>query len=164
MKLQGAEPATPELLGLLDYWLSRSGRGLPPRADALSPVDLRAWKDHLVVFEVAAEDVYVYTFYGAALAEAFGGSRLGATLDELPEHQRAVLASEYAAVIADGLPACRVHTADFNGRFRSFERLVLPLLGEGSRVDKLLVAAYELPQTVVSQLDAVSQLNKDVPR
>lgn len=145
MTLQGTEPATPELTDLLDFWLSRSLAGAPPRAGELSPADLRRWKDHLVVFEVAAEDVYVYTFYGAALAEAFGGSRLGATLDELPEQQRAVLASEYAAVIAEGLPACRVHTADFFGRTRSFERLVLPLLGDGRVVDKLLVAAYELP-------------------
>lgn len=177
MILQGAEPVTTELVGLLDFWLSRSGPGKPPRADALSPVNLRRWKDHLVIFEVAADDVYVYTFYGAALAEAFGGSRLGATLDELPDQQRSVLASEYAAVIADGLPACRVHTADFNGRTRSFERLVLPLLGEAGRVDKLLVAAYEvlfpslLPQSNAAtpsyapfQSNAVFQLNKDVPR
>lgn len=144
MTLQGAEPATPELAGLLDFWLSRAKGGAPPRAADLSPADLRRWKDHLVVFEVAAEEVYVYTFYGRALADAFGGSRLGATLDELPAAQRAVLATEYAAVIAEGLPACRVHSANFNGRFRSFERLVLPLRGDGDRVDKLLVAAYEL--------------------
>lgn len=153
MTLQGTEPATPELADLLEFWLSRSASGAPPRAADLSPVDLRRWKDHLVVFEVAAEDLYVYTFYGAALAEAFGGSRLGTTLDELPEQQRAVLASEYAAVAAEGLPACRVHTADFAGRIRSFERLALPLSGERGVVDKLLVAAYETTDKAPSRTD-----------
>ena len=162
MTLQGTEPATPELADLLEFWLSRSENGAPPRAGDLSPADLRRWKDHLVVFEVAAEDVYVYTFYGAALAEAFGGSRLGATLDQLPEAPRVVLASEYAVVIAERLPACRVHTAFFAGRIRSFERLVLPLLGERGVVDKLLVAAYELSKP--SPDAAKSDISKDAAR
>lgn len=144
MTLHRTELATPALADLLDFWLGRCDGATPPRACALSPVDLRPWKDHLVVFEVAAEDVYVYTYYGPALAEAFGQSRLGATLDELPEPQRRLLASEYAAVIAERLPAARTHTADFNGRIRSFERLVLPLRGDDGAVDKLLVAAYEI--------------------
>ncbi|MBV5335912.1 PAS domain-containing protein, partial [bacterium] len=144
MTVQKTEPGTPALIDLLDLWLARSQNGAPPRASALSPVDLRPWKDHLVVFEVAADDVYVYTYYGQALVEAFGRSRLGATLDELPDSQRTILASEYAAVIAERLPTSRVHTADFDGRTRSFERLVLPLLGDGDGVDKLLAVAYEI--------------------
>jgi len=42
------------------------------------------------------------------------------------------------------LPVARVHTADFDGRQRSWERLVLPMSSDGVTIDKLLVATYEL--------------------
>lgn len=143
MTLRSTDLTNPALRALLDHWLSACEGGEPPRASAISPVGLRPWKDHLVIFEVVAEDAYVYVYYGAALAKAFGESKLGATLESLPERQRFILANEYAHVIAERLPAARRYTALFDGRNRTYERLALPLRGDDGRIDKLLVAAYE---------------------
>lgn len=139
------ELATAPLSGLLDFWLTKCVGGKPPVSSAIAPADLRPWKDNIVVFEVIGEDDLVYSYYGKALAAAFGHSRLGATLDELPPEQRAILRPEYATVRRERLPVARVHTADFGGVMRTWERLVLPMSSDGETIDKILVAAYELP-------------------
>lgn len=138
------ELATPHLSGLLDFWLTKCIGDKPPVSSTIAPADLRPWKDNIVIFEVIGEDDFVYSYYGKALAAAFGHSRLGATLDELPEEQRAILRPEYASVLRERLPVARVYTADFGGITRSWERLALPMSSDGELIDKLLVAAYEL--------------------
>ncbi|MCW2238110.1 PAS domain-containing protein [Azospirillum canadense] len=138
------ELATPHLSGLLDFWLTKRVGDKPPISSTIAPADLRPWKDNIVIFEVIGEDDFVYSYYGKALAAAFGHSRLGATLDELPEEQRAILRPEYASVLRERMPVARVYTADFSGTTRSWERLALPMSSDGDLIDKLLVAAYEL--------------------
>ncbi|MBP2295129.1 PAS domain-containing protein [Azospirillum rugosum] len=138
------ELATPHLSGLLDFWLTKRVGDKPPISSTIAPADLRPWKDNIVIFEVIGEDDFVYSYYGKALAAAFGHSRLGATLDELPEEQRAILRPEYASVLRERMPVARVYTADFGGTTRSWERLALPMSSDGDLIDKILVAAYEL--------------------
>ncbi|MBP2313310.1 hypothetical protein [Azospirillum soli] len=140
------ELATSHLSGLLDFWLTKSVGGKPPVPSTIAPADLRPWKDNIVIFEVIGEDDFVYSYYGKSLAAAFGRSRLGATLEDLPEEQRAILRPEYESVRREGLPVARTYTADFSGVRRSWERLVLPMSSDGEQIDKLLVAAYELPK------------------
>ncbi|WP_247886876.1 hypothetical protein [Azospirillum sp. SYSU D00513] len=147
------ELATPALSGLLDFWLTKSAQGTPPVSSSIAPADLRPWKDNIVVFEVIGEDDFVYSYYGKALAEAFGHSRLGATLDELPAEQRAILYPEYATVRRERLPIARVYTADFSGVTRTWERLVLPMSSDGEEIDKLLVAAYEIAPSEIAPAD-----------
>ena len=137
------ELATPHLSGLLDFWLTKCIGGKPPVSSTIAPADLRPWKDNIVIFEVIGEDEFVYSYYGKSLAEAFGHSRLGATLEDLPEEQRAILRPEYESVRRERLPVARVYTADFGGVMRTWERLVLPMSSDGEAIDKLLVAAYE---------------------
>lgn len=153
MTKERTELATPYLSGLLDFWLTKCTAGRPPVPSSIAPADLRPWKDNIVVFEVIGDDggettngsgAFVYSYYGKALAAAFGHSRLGATLDDLPAEQRAILQPEYESVRRERLPVARVYTADFGGRQRSWERLVLPMSSDGASIDKLLVAAYEL--------------------
>ncbi|WP_247896253.1 PAS domain-containing protein [Azospirillum argentinense] len=98
-----------------------------------------------MIFEVIGDDDFVYSYYGQSLAAAFGHSRLGATLDDLPEEQRAILRPEYASLLRERLPVARVYTADFSGVMRTWERLALPMSSDGETIDKILVAAYELP-------------------
>jgi hypothetical protein len=144
------ELATPALNDLLDFWLARCDGEKLPASARISPVDLRPWTRNIVVFEVVGEKDFVYTYYGEALAEAYGHSRLGATLDALPDEQRAILLREYAEVQRAGQPVSRTHTADFGSGERTWERLVLPLSSDGETVDKLIVAAYELPSTAAN--------------
>ncbi|WP_247883252.1 PAS domain-containing protein [Azospirillum brasilense] len=98
-----------------------------------------------MIFEVIGDDDFVYSYYGQSLAAAFGHSRLGATLDDLPEEQRAILRPEYASLLRERLPVARVYTADFSGVMRTWERLALPMSSDGETIDKILVAAYEQP-------------------
>ncbi|WP_211099819.1 PAS domain-containing protein [Azospirillum brasilense] len=139
------ELATPHLSGLLDFWLTKCIGGKPPVSSTVAPADLRPWKDNIVIFEVIGDDDFVYSYYGQSLAAAFGHSRLGATLDDLPEEQRAILRPEYASLLRERLPVARVYTADFSGVMRTWERLALPMSSDGETIDKILVAAYELP-------------------
>lgn len=139
------ELATPHLSGLLDFWLTKCIGGKPPVSSSIAPADLRPWKDNIVIFEVIGDDDFVYSYYGQSLAAAFGHSRLGATLDDLPEEQRAILRPEYASLLRERLPVARVYTADFSGVMRTWERLALPMSSDGETIDKILVAAYELP-------------------
>ncbi len=142
---ESTELATPHLSGLLDFWLTKCIDGKPPVSSTIAPADLRPWKDNIVIFEVIGDDDFVYSYYGQSLADAFGHSRLGATLDDLPEEQRAILRPEYASLVRERLPVARVYTADFGGVMRTWERLALPMSSDGLSIDKLLVAAYELP-------------------
>lgn len=144
MMKERTELTTLALSGLLDFWLGKCSAGTPPVSSTIAPADLRPWKDNIVIFEVIGDDDFVYSYYGKALAEAWGHSRLGHTLDALPDEQRAILAAEYEAVLRERLPVARVYTGNFDGSRRTFERLVLPLSSDGATVDKLLVAAYEL--------------------
>ncbi|MBK3731990.1 PAS domain-containing protein [Azospirillum brasilense] len=139
------ELATPHLSGLLDFWLTKCIGGRPPVSSSIAPADLRPWKDNIVIFEVIGDDDFVYSYYGQSLAAAFGHSRLGATLDDLPEEQRAILRPEYASLLRERLPVARVYTADFSGVMRTWERLALPMSSDGETIDKILVAAYEQP-------------------
>lgn len=148
------ELATPHLSGLLDFWLTKCAGDKPPVSSTIAPADLRPWKDNIVIFEVIGEDDFVYSYYGKALAEAFGHSRLGATLDELPEEQRAILRPEYESARRERLPVARVYTADFAGTTRTWERLVLPMSSDGELIDKILVAAYELSGDPPGEADA----------
>lgn len=148
MTIDKNELATPQLSGLLDFWLGKCSAGNPPVSSAIAPADLRPWKENIAVFEVIGDNDFVYSYYGAALASAFGESRLGATLDALPSEQRAILGAEYGSVTREKLPVARTYTADFFGTARTWERLVLPLSSDGVAIDKLLVAAYEVATPV----------------
>ncbi|MDW7554104.1 MULTISPECIES: PAS domain-containing protein [Azospirillum] len=168
------ELATPHLSGLLDFWLTKCIGGKPPVSSTVAPADLRPWKDNIVIFEVIGDDDFVYSYYGQSLAAAFGHSRLGATLDDLPEEQRAILRPEYASLLRERLPVARVYTADFSGVMRTWERLALPMSSDGETIDKILVAAYELPPdespyaaliptTEDEETDEEAELDVDVP-
>lgn len=150
------ELATSALSGLFDFWRTKHCGEKPPVASTIAPADLRLWKDNIVIFEVIGDGEYVYSYYGQALAAAFGHSRLGATLDELPTEQRAILLPEYETVRREKIPVTRIYTADFSGVIRSWERLALPLSSDGQIIDKLLVAAYELDPDVADLARAIA--------
>ncbi|HYD31068.1 MAG TPA: PAS domain-containing protein [Azospirillaceae bacterium] len=143
----------PELDSLYAFWHQNCPDGGIPMSSDMEPADLRRWLGHMLIMDVVAvkiddaapsEKNFRYAYYGRSLAEAFGENRLGQTLERLPGNQRKILESEYELVRLSGEPMHRVYTADFDGVERTWERLVLPLTGDGESVDKILVAAYEL--------------------
>ncbi|MBB4264816.1 hypothetical protein [Roseospira visakhapatnamensis] len=122
-------------------------------ADDVEPADLRPWMGNLVVIKVAPGNEtegtpasYTYSFYSQFFAGKFGDDKAGQSLDRLPDGPRDILLAEYDRVVREHIPASRVYTADFDGLTQTWERLVLPLFDIDGAVDKLLVAAYELPR------------------
>lgn len=135
----------PDLQSLYALWQHNCPEGGVPLSSDLEPADLRPWLDHLLIMDVVPTGKdFAYAYYGRSFAAAFGENRLGQTLERLPENQRRILRSEYELVRVRREPVHRVYTADFDGVQRTWERLVLPLSADGTTVDKLLVAAYEL--------------------
>lgn len=142
-----------KLKSLYDFWLSLCGDETPPMADDVDPVDLRPWMGNLVVIKVdpagdggGAGPSYTYSFYSQFFAGKFGDDKAGQSLDMLPEGQRDMIRAEYDRVVREHIPVSRVYTADFDGLTQTWERLVLPLFNMQGEVDKLLVAAFELPR------------------
>lgn len=145
----------PKLKSLYDYWLGLCAHETPPMADDVDPVDLRPWMGNLVVIRVepgagtddgTAKPTYTYSFYSQFFAGKFGDDKAGQSVDMLPDGQRDIIRAEYDRVVRENIPVSRVYTADFDGLTQTWERLVLPLFNLGGEVDKLLVAAYELPR------------------
>lgn len=135
----------PELDSLYAFWHQNCPEGGVPLSSDMEPADLRRWLGHILIMDaVPTEKDFIYSYYGRSLVEAFGESRLGQTLEKLPENQRKILRSEYELVRVGRQPVHRSYTADFDGVERTWERLVLPLSTDGESVDKILVAAYEL--------------------
>jgi len=136
----------PELSSLCAFWHKQRPEGGLPLASDMEPADLRRWLPNLLIMHVQKDGSFFYSYYGRSLARAFGESRLGQTLADLPEAVRDILRQEYEAVCRQRSPINRVYTATFNGVRQTWERVVLPLSSDGQAIDKLLVAAYELPQ------------------
>lgn len=146
----------PKLKSLYDFWLSLCGDDTPPMADDVEPVDLRPWMGNLVVIKVEAEPghdageggatAYTYSFYSQNFAGKFGDDKAGQSVDMLPDGPRDIIRAEYDRVVREHIPVSRVYTADFDGLTQTWERLVLPLFNMRGEVDKLLVAAFELPR------------------
>ncbi|WP_299444430.1 PAS domain-containing protein [uncultured Rhodospira sp.] len=141
----------PDLKSLYDYWLGLCRDETPPMADDVDPADLRPWMGHLVVIKVdpgkgEAGASYTYSFYSQFFAGRFGDDKAGQSVDMLPDGPRDIIRAEYDRVVREHIPVSRVYTADFDGLTQTWERLVLPLFNLEGVVDKLLVAAYELPR------------------
>jgi hypothetical protein len=139
------DPRHPDLRKLHAFWLGYCGDGTVALASEIDPGDLRPWIGNLVIMDVIEGDNFVYSYYGDAFEKAFGETMVGKSIELLPADQRALLQGEYDAVRRERLPKLRRYTADFGGRTATWERLVLPLTSDGTAVDKLMVAAYQLP-------------------
>lgn len=140
----------PQLKSLYTLWASRTDGDELPMAEDVEPAYLRPWLGNLVVMEVVPDSAnsgdgggYTYAYYSSGFASTFG-DKVGQTLRDLPEEQRALLKAEYDHVRVDRIPTSRVYTAEFPDGRQTWERLVLPFFNADGDVVKLLVAAYRL--------------------
>ena len=127
---------------LYAYWLEKAaGRAMPSRAD-LDPVEIPALLSRIVLVEVADRiDDFRYRLFGTAVARGFKHDRTGTTLGERrPDLENSDEVYEgYWRCYRDATPTY------FHGRVvssamehRRYSRLVLPLSGDGQRVDMIL--------------------------
>lgn len=133
-----------ELGEILKLWESRrTGQSLP-LVDAISPVEIAPYLDHVILVDVDIDSRRMsYVQVGRYLTEIYGENLDGVHLDELPRALRDYVVPIYQAAIDNGQPQYSEYTLDEPGWSVTFGRVVLPLRDEDSgKVAGLIVAVY----------------------
>lgn len=146
--LEKIAPADERLAQMLRYWSGlRTGGRLPARAD-VDQFMLKPMMGWIHVVDTSAPDPgeYYYRLWGSSVRLDAGKDHTRMTLGMCPwPVMRDALMQDYADVVATGEPAYHLitHTIDYSRH--SLARLLLPLAGDGRRVDQLLVLINERP-------------------
>ena len=123
------------------YWdQKRGGRSAPARAD-LDPVEFPYALADLALAEVLATvpPRFKYRLVGENLVARDGYNMRGRFLDELPESEyRDRITQSWTAVVERRRPFHHIVSASFDGRVRTYESLVLPLMTTEDRVDMVI--------------------------
>jgi hypothetical protein len=138
-----AQLTSDDLVQLFDYWRARRGtKAMPARKD-IDPLDIRRHLPRLMLMDVLEEPLRMrYRLIGTDVVAATGEDRTGRTSDmvaffgEHPDVMR-----NYQAVVRDRVP--KLYREPFrnqrNGAIYETDTLLLPLSGDGERVDMVLV-------------------------
>ena len=145
---------SPALRRLAGYWQQRHRPrgGLPGRSD-IDPSDFVWLLGRVFLIEVLQERPeldFRFRLFGSQMAQVYGRDLTGRRLSEIDDREfSAALRPDYMAVVETGLPSHRRGRLEWSGRGHiGYERILLPLAGDGERVDMLLGASiYDLPGT-----------------
>lgn len=123
----------------------------PAPAD-IDPVDIPGILPNMFIYDVefdsgqggAAPGDYVLRLFGTLLVEAFGRDLTGMRFDDIfVGDDKVAIRAEYDGVAQTGQPLCTRHDANWIERDHvEYERLLMPLSGDGNRVDRLIGAAF----------------------
>ena len=137
---------SPKLVRAHDYWRDKRGsRAMPSRAD-LHPEEMAEILGSIMLLDVSYDPLdFRYTLFGSEIAEQYGDDCTGKSVREIqPEGFNDLVWNIYEDALAVAGPI--VHRIAFETKTRRvhFERLALPLSGDGSRIDKFLsVSEYQ---------------------
>ena len=138
------ELAAPLLRRLYADWLAwRGERELPARRD-FDPLGIRYIIGKLSLIDVLGEPLrFRYRVHGTENAERLGFDLTGKPLEAWPDPEhRSMVETCFATVVKSRSPLARLREQVFgDGRLWRYEILVLPLSGDGTQVDMLMVAA-----------------------
>jgi hypothetical protein len=134
--------ADPEHRALFDWWLTvRGERDMPSRAD-FDPLDHPGWLPRLFLVEVGRRPpIFRYRLCGTEIDEQQGYSMTGHSFEELFEGELLRFTLERFGDVAfkRRISYHSTHFSNDNTAKRSrFTRLLLPLSGDGTRVDTIL--------------------------
>jgi hypothetical protein len=131
------EPQDHTLQMLLSYWREkRAERTAPSRAD-IQPSELVPMLPYLALFDVIDGD-FRFRLFGTGLVDAYGGDVTGKLLSECDlDGIHAQILEQLAAVVRERRPnVLRVKfTKDTDDRHLEYERVALPLSGDGETVN-----------------------------
>jgi hypothetical protein len=142
---------------LYDYWRARQRSGrLPARAD-IDPADLRHLLPRLALIDVLREDhdlAFRYRLTGTEIVNRAGRDPTGKRFEELYSGDYLQTAhATYRQVVDTGRP----HTSDrvyplVPGReYMRYDRLLLPLAGDGVTVDMVMLLIIVLEHSRVDR-------------
>jgi len=132
----------PKLRRLYDYWDGKRGeRPMPSRAD-LDPIDIRFAIGDVILAEVLDETPprFRIRLHGTNLSERTSFDLTGKMLDEMPAPEfRDLSRRSFTKVVRTREPLHALADRSLDGRMQRYEAIILPLSGDGERVDRLLI-------------------------
>jgi len=132
----------PKLRRLYEYWETKRGeRAMPSRAD-LDPIEMTFVIGNIILVDVIDGDPLRFRIrlHGTNLSQRVGYELTGKMLDDLPVNEFRQLAQEsFARVASSGEPTYGRRDRAIDGRFARYETVIMPLSGDGTSVDRLLV-------------------------
>ena len=135
---------------LFAYWVAAcGGKPIPARAD-VDPVDMpRELLPNIVLVDVSTDPLrFRYRVMGSKVARMLGEDWTGRYVDEIP-YIHASVHEQYAATASSGKPSINFNSYELydpttlQRKAVSFERLILPLSGNGVEVSMLLGGTLE---------------------
>ncbi len=137
---------SPKLVRAHDYWQDKRGsRAMPSRTD-LHPEEMTEILGSIILLDVSYDPLdFRYALFGSEIAEQYGYDCTGQSVREIqPEGFNRLIWNICEDALAVAGPI--VHRIAFETETRRvhFERLALPLSGDGSRIDKFFsVSEYQ---------------------
>ena len=131
----------PRLQQLYDYWSAKRGeRKMPSRAD-IEPLDMTFIMGNVILVDVIAGTPLGFRIrlHGTNLVERVHYELTGKMLDDLPQVQfRNLTRKSFAKVAKTAEPLRALNDRVLDDQLRRYETVILPLSGDGARVDMLL--------------------------
>lgn len=136
-----------ELIGLHSYWVGKiQGEEIPAKSD-IDPIDVPKLLPYIFLVEVSRNPYdFRYRLSGTAVDHLHNQVLTGKTVDEIESKEVAELVKQqYLSVVESRQPVCHINKIMAeDGKYWSYERLILPLSPDGKIVDMLLCGAIEL--------------------
>jgi hypothetical protein len=131
-----------DLRRLYEFWKERRGTRLAPSRAEMDPISLRYVLGNLLLVDVLRDPLrFRYRLCGTNIVARVGLDLTGRFVDDHPEPQFRQFALErYRKVIELGAPLHDLRNQVFDHRTRRYEVLMLPLSGDGTTIDMVLVA------------------------
>ena len=155
LTLDAISPSDKRLAEALTYWKGlRDGGKLPSRAqvDLFKLKSMMGWM-HVVDTTATTPHGYYFRLWGSSVRLNAGKNHTKMPLGDCPwPLLRDAAIEDYGDVVATGEPAYHLisHTVDFTRH--SLARLLLPLAGDGRRVDQLLILINERPLPCIEEV------------
>jgi hypothetical protein len=135
----------PGLQRLYQYWTDKRGeRSMPSRAD-LDPLDMRFVIGNVILVDVIDGEPLQFRIrlHGTNLSEHVHFDLTGKMLDEMPQAEfRELTRQSFTKVATTKQPLRAQRDRVLDNRLRRYETIILPLSGDGDRVDMLLCGLF----------------------
>ena len=132
----------PKLQQLYEYWKTKRGaRNMPARAD-IDPLEMMFVIGNIILVDVLAETPLRFRIrlHGTNLVQRVGYELTGKMLDDLPVNDFRRLAQQsFTEAVITAAPLAGYRDRVIDGRLTRYETVILPMSGDGERVDMLLI-------------------------
>lgn len=144
-----------QLAELLGYWLGQRQDADVPARDSIDPLDLHAILGWVLIFDRNGQGGdFRFRLVGSRVSELFGVDLTGLPIESLPDKTYAAFVRErvWETIDRSQPVASRFTRTGPDGRALLMERLDLPLLGGGDRVEFVLTGLIPLARARAQQV------------